>query len=120
MSTIDNPKIIADLLKRRGRDKFEGAQITIPDPRDMGFTPPKTLLMGARFTAETIWEYTSGFGSKCWKLIMGQYANSAMTEQEASAIFLATANILPGSECRAILFRGELTELGREHLAKFG
>lgn len=114
MSTIDNAKIIADLLKRRGFDKFEGAKHTAPD----GTT--KTLLMGARFTAETIWEYTTGFGGTCWKLIMGAYANTSMTEQEASAIFLATANILPGSECRAILFRGELTELGRQHLAKFG
>jgi hypothetical protein len=51
---------------------------------------------------------------------MGQYANTSMTEQEASAIFLATANILPGTKCRAILFRGELSALGREHLAKFG
>jgi hypothetical protein len=111
MSTIDNPKIIADLLKRKGYDKFEGAQITIHDPKDYGFTPPKTLLMGSRFKAETIWEYTSGFGTKCWKLIYGLYPN-AMSEREASAIFLATANILPGSECRAILFRGELTASG--------
>lgn len=116
MSTIDNPKIIADILKRKGYDKFEGAKITTPDPKD----PPKTLLMGARFTTETIWEYTSGFGTKCWKLIYGMYANSSLTEEEASIIFLATANILPGSECRAILFQGELTDLGKEHLTKFG
>lgn len=119
MSTIDNPKIIADILKRKGYDKFEGADITIPNPRDMGFTPPKKLYMGPRHTTETIWQYTSGFGGTCWKLIYGLYQNG-MTEQEASASFLTTANILPGSECRAILFRGELTELGREHLAKFG
>lgn len=128
MSTIDNPKIIADLLKRKGYDKFEGEKITRPDPEDadawMENRPKRqkteTLLMGPRFTTETIWQYTSGFGTKCWKLIYGMYANSSLTEEEASIIFLATANILPSSECRAILFQGELTELGKEHLAKFG
>ena len=114
MSTIDNPKVIANLLKRKGYDKSSGTEITTPD----GVS--KTILPSARHDTDTIWEYTSGFGTKCWKLIYGMYANSSLTEEEASIIFLATGNILLGSECRAILFQGELTELGKEHLAKFG
>lgn len=90
MSTIDSPKIILDLLKRGGADR-DGE---------------------ARHTTGTIWEYTSGFGNTCYKLIYSLYS-SGMTQEEASNIFLSTGNIKPGTTCRAILFNGQITEYGK-------
>lgn len=96
MSTIDNPQIIADLLERKGASRFN-------------------LASYGRHTTETIWEYVTGFGGKAWKLIYGFYPEG-MGEQEASAQFLTFANIKPGTECHALLFRGELTKRGEAFL----
>ena len=99
MSTIDNPAIIAQLLRRQKYDQI----------------PDQSLIPGNRFSTQTILEYTSGFGSKCWKLIYAMYADGS-SEEEACRNFLKTANIMPGTDCKTILFQGKLTEFGKTFL----
>lgn len=132
MSTIDQPKIIAELLRKGGRDRLEGANIMHTTREsiqatcsgcgekhiDMGTkveTKQKRLLLGPRHTSETILEYTTGYGGKAWKLLYGMYPNGMNTWQ-AEAIFRATANLKPGAEIKTLLLNGELTEAGKQFL----
>lgn len=121
MSTIDRPNIIIDILLRHGADKHEGAVITGPLTDKYRTTlpsdKPMRLMMGPRFTAETILEYVTGFGGTAWKLIYGLYPDG-MDAEKAEENFLATGNIKPGTRPSCLMWNGNLTEAGKDFLFK--
>ncbi len=98
MSSIDSPDIIRKLIERHGLE---------PAKTWKG----KTLLISPRTTTEQIWQYTTGFGGICYKLIYGMYQNR-MDDVEATARFLATANMKAGTNAICLFHSGRLTAAG--------
>jgi hypothetical protein len=93
VSSIDSPHIVMDVIKREGKEPgYEGEAIV---------------------TVAQIWQYVSGFGTKCYKLIYKKY-RGGMDAKTASLQFLATANIMSGTIPVCIFNDGKLTSEGEE------
>lgn len=97
MSSIDSPEVIRKLIEKDGAD-------------------PGGMCFGRR-AAFQIWQYTTGFGGICYKLIYGLYPNG-MNDEEAAARFLGTANIKPGTTPVCLWHTGKLTKAGEEWWSK--
>lgn len=132
MSTISDPQLICKIMRRNGlppvqtityplNESLKGAsREDLVAMLDGSKETPKPITkkithIGFRQNIETIMEYTTGFGNKCWKLLYGMYATGITTET-AELMFRAHGNISPGSQIRTLMLAGELTPAGEEFL----
>lgn len=100
MSSIDDPNIIRRLMERSGNE---------PGRMYKG----KKVIDTGHHTTEQIWQYTTGFGGICYKLIYSIMPNG-MRAEEAAARFLGTANIKSGTTPVCLFHSGKLTKAGED------
>jgi hypothetical protein len=98
VSTIDSPRVVAEVLKHDG---------------DMN------LGEGPRMTCDAIIEYRTGFGGLAWKMIYGRYGGYG-DDEPGVQVFLETGNIDYSTEPQFLMRFGQITEYGHAFLRAYG